>query len=714
MRLLLAVALALTATLNLSAQTCVPAALLPAGQGNGTLSASSCSLSDGTPYDAYRLTLPGRGQVQIGLNPPVTGLSLMLQDSTGAQIASGASIQRQVESGSYTVLVNGLTPASGWQAPAPYTLQTAFNPEPGTWCNNFTAIGVSQSVSGALGAAGCQAPDGTPYDALSLSTLGAGTLTVTVASTDFTPVLTVRGSDGTALATDPASVSIPVTSFSQYLVVVASADHAGSYEVTTSFQPASGETCVPQSAVLAAPSAADNNAIAATSCAMVIDDAGDAASFNYYNLAVASAGLADIAVGSTDFSPTLNLLDAAGNTLASDSAGGGFAAATGTHSEIRMYLAPGSYTVQVLSSIGSTGKYSLNYGFAAGAPSPCSPMAYAPGPSFSGTLSPASCRTALGLADIYSLNLPASGTLSLQMTAATFPSQVAIRDSKDNLIVMNQDLEGLGASQLTATLPAGSYTILASANSGSGAYVLSGSFQPVPIAPCNQNLPLGLNSGYLQIFGLGSCTGSNGQPVDLYQFTMPSAGVAAVVMTSSEVTGSLTLTDSNGNFLRSDLNSYAPNDPFIVQYLPAGTYRLWASSLNNAVGGQYLMSLLANLGARPAFCSTLGPLAVGTTASGTLGIGSCQYIDNTFVDVYQVTLTDTTTIDLELDSAAFDAYLTLLDGKGNLLAQDDDSGGGTNARIVQQLAAGTYYVLAKQFGGYYPAGAYTLSLTADP
>jgi hypothetical protein len=533
---------------------------------------------------------------------------------------------------------------------------------------------------------------------------------VTVSSTAFTPVLTVRSGDGTALGTDPASVSIPVTGFSNYQIVVATSDTTGAYQVTTAFQPGPTETCVPQQ-TLTTPTA-DSNSITAASCAAVIDSGGDQAFFNYYNLTVTAAGLADIGATSSDFSPTLYLLDAAGNTLATDTGGGGYQAGSGTQSGIRLPLSPGSYTVEVLSNYASGGGYTLNYNFTAGTPQPCAPAGYTAGAAQSGTLSPSSCRTALGLSDLYSMTLAAPGILTVNLSASAFPTQVAIRDAKDNLIVMNQDVEGLGMSHITATLPAGSYTIVAAANTGSGSYLLATGFSPAAIAPCSQGQALAINGGYIQTLGGGGCVGSNGQPADLYQFTMPAPGVAAAVMTSSEVAGYLTLTDSSGKVLRSDQDSYASNDPFIVQYLPAGTYQLWARDVTDSVGGEYLMSLLATLGPRPPFCGSLGPLALGASISGNLTITSCQYIDNTFADMYQVTLDGGTTIDLRMNSSDFDAYLVVLDAKGNLIAQDDDSGGGTNARVIQQLGAGTYFVLAKQFANYYPSGKYTLSLAA--
>jgi len=52
----------------------------------------------------------------------------------------------------------------------------------------------------------------------------------------------------------------------------------------------------------------------------------------------------------------------------------------------------------------------------------------------------------------------------------------------------------------------------------------------------------------------------------------------------------------------------------------------------------------------------------------------------------------------------------VMDASGNVLSQDDDGGGGTNSRIIQSLSAGTYFVAAKPFSGYYNLGNYTLSL----
>ena len=64
---------------------------------------------------------------------------------------------------------------------------------------------------------------------------------------------------------------------------------------------------------------------------------------------------------------------------------------------------------------------------------------------------------------------------------------------------------------------------------------------------------------------------------------------------------------------------------------------------------------------------------------------------------------------IELTSDEFDAYLILVDPQGNALAQDDDGGGGTNAKIAIPLPiAGTYQVLVNSYN-VGETGEYVLS-----
>jgi hypothetical protein len=699
MRLLVAIALGLS---YLCAQPCVPASIPSAGSVSGALDATSCLLSDTTAYNPYRLDLPTRGQIRIDLNPGQADLILILRDASGASIDSGIAIHRPIEAGSYTLLVDARVPGQT----GAYTVQTAFSAEPGMLCDNFPSLGLSQSIGGTLGASGCVTPGNAPYEAYSLSTFGSGTVTVTATGANL-PGLLFRDTGARVMASGIGTVSAAVSAGSQYQVVVLSAGGDGAFQLTTGFQPAPGEKCLPRKSL--ASSSTDANSITADSCWVTIDGSGDQAYYDYYNLVVSNSGLADLAVSSGDFNPSLVLLDGAGNSLVTDSDGDPYSTGT-SHAEIRIELTPGTYAALVYSDVASGGNYNLSYSFTSGLPQPC-PAASASA-ALTGTLSPASCRTVLGLSDLYSMALTSAGTLDITVSSADFVPALALRDAKDNLVVVDRDDAGLGVAHITADLPAGNYMILPAAVSGLGGYQMTTAFTPHDIPPCTYPFPLALNGTYYEHLGPSSCRGWNGQPLDLYSFTLPTDGVIASVVASSDIDGYLVLTDASGNLLRRDDNTYANNDPLIVQFLPAGTYHLAVRDAAASAGGPYALALYAALGPRPPFCSPRGSLPVGGSVTGNINSAGCQYGDNTLADIYRVDLLSDGVIDLRLNSSDFDAYLVLVDTLGDLVAQDDDSGGGTNSRINKKVPGGTYYVVAKPFSDYFSQGNYTLTLNS--
>src|SRR5207248_298115 len=132
--------------------------------------------------------------------------------------------------------------------------------------------------------------------------------------------------------------------------------------------------------------------------------------------------------------------------------------------------------------------------------------------------------TASAAPDLYSFSHPASGTLDLTLSTTVFSCLVALRDAKDNLVILDRDIEGLGVAHLTADLPAGVYEVVAAAATGSGGYQLTSKFTPHDIPSCGYVQPLDINGGFVQKLGPNSCRGANGQAVDLYQFTLPSDG----------------------------------------------------------------------------------------------------------------------------------------------------------------------------------------------
>ncbi len=337
---------------HLRAQDCAAIArILPAGALTGTLSTANCRLSDGTAYAPYRLDLPVRGQIRIALTGNATDFQLILRDAAGTKLDSGAAIARPIEAGRYTVVLNGAKPGQGGD----YGISTTFTGEPGMLCSNFPNLGRRQVVNGILPSSACLALDGTPYEAYTVTTDGSGTLTITVDSTDFTPMIAVRSNDGHLLAAPAASpVNILVNGDSQYFVIVTSDGKSGAYTISTTFQTAGDETCKSQKTF--SDSDSDASTIGADSCFLTLAGSGDQTYYKlFWQLTVPAHGLMDVTATSGDFNATVNLLDAGGNLLASNAGGGGLDAQFNLQSSLCVPLPAGSDRLQIFSDVPSGG-----------------------------------------------------------------------------------------------------------------------------------------------------------------------------------------------------------------------------------------------------------------------------------------------------------------------------------------------------------------------
>jgi serine protease Do len=104
----------------------------------------------------------------------------------------------------------------------------------------------------------------------------------------------------------------------------------------------------------------------------------------------------------------------------------------------------------------------------------------------------------------------------------------------------------------------------------------------------------------------------------------------------------------------------------------------------------------------------------GSVVRGQLGRGSNVLpVDNSFFDLYTFEGRAGQRIQIEMASPEIDSFLILIDPNGNEVAQDDDSGGGSNARIVATLPAdGSYLLMANSYQAG-QAGTYSLHAQAS-
>jgi hypothetical protein len=712
------IAVLFLASLPVLGQMCSPPTpMSPNAAINGAIDSNSCVLTDGTSYVAYALTIPRRGNLQLTLKGAAGfAPSLILRDAGGHLLASGASITYYSEAGTYTLLVN----TARAKQSGSFTLTPVFTPEPYTYCRTFPSLGTGQTVNGNLTASSCKLPDQSLYDSYPITVYGAGTITVTMTSAAFDSFVILQGDNGSPLAQadaggagNPASITLPVSGNDTYTIVAAagsSKEPTGAYQLSTSFTPNAGETCVSQGALDQNP--VISGSVSVSSCNFNLPNREDSALFNFYTLHVSQIGMAQVSVPDSSFGPLLLLLDANGNEIAENAQSGGENSPL-----LRQQLSPGDYMLVIFNQDSFEGDYDLQYTFTPGTEPVCPAAALTGGNAVTGTLDgTASCLESGFLADRYQIVLPVAGTVNIDLSSQDFTSLLFLEDAKNNALYFGEDTDDNGSSHIQIRLPAGTYYALAASADLPGGYTINYAVTPgpIPACPAPKSIPVanGSSNGFNGTLSFtGSCSSPNGALSNNYTFTTTASGAIAAVMVSGDVDSLLFLADSKGNPLRFDNNSYSQGNAIIVDYLPAGTYKLQATSDGFQNQGNYQIDLLFTAaGSDPKTCAAKNA-AVGKSITGLLSYTSCQYLDDTFADIYSVTITDASNpLDIAATSTAFDTYLILLDNKGNVLGIDDNSGGGTNAHLIQNVAVGSYFVVVKPASDPSSSGSYALSI----
>lgn len=106
----------------------------------------------------------------------------------------------------------------------------------------------------------------------------------------------------------------------------------------------------------------------------------------------------------------------------------------------------------------------------------------------------------------------------------------------------------------------------------------------------------------------------------------------------------------------------------------------------------------------------LSTIACGQTVFGQLEPTDCALDDGSFADFHEFSATAGQTVTVTMTSGSVDAYLFLLDPNDNVVGEDDDSAGGTNARIVTTLtASGPFAIVANSLTAA-ETGPYSVTL----
>jgi hypothetical protein len=157
----------------------------------------------------------------------------------------------------------------------------------------------------------------------------------------------------------------------------------------------------------------------------------------------------------------------------------------------------------------------------------------------------------------------------------------------------------------------------------------------------------------------------------------------------------------DGELMLADDDGAGGTDAGIIEYeVPAtGTYRVLARGYSAEEGGQYELSLtLVEL-------EIQGTLVPGQAVEAELEVGMRHHW------LFEGAAGDVVTISMRAIDGEWDTFLELIGPNSELVTEDDDSGGESDAAILdfELPLDGTYRIVARGFSQLH-SGAYELTL----
>ena len=185
---------------------------------------------------------------------------------------------------------------------------------------------------------------------------------------------------------------------------------------------------------------------------------------------------------------------------------------------------------------------------------------------------------------------------------------------------------------------------------------------------------------------------SDGSRYKMYAFVGNKGDTVAVDLTSDDFDANILVADASGNSLARNDDGGGRCNARVAFVPPAtGNYRVYANSSAQAELGEYHLTLARGHSATPLPADTVckgfgrvaGLLEVGQTITGSLSSDDPEFTgDSTYFERWILPVKPNQAFTVDLLSDDFDAYLMLTKGRGDKLVDNDDGGGGCNARLV--------------------------------
>lgn len=106
-------------------------------------------------------------------------------------------------------------------------------------------------------------------------------------------------------------------------------------------------------------------------------------------------------------------------------------------------------------------------------------------------------------------------------------------------------------------------------------------------------------------------------------------------------------------------------------------------------------------------------ISCGQTVNGSLSTSDCALIDGSYADFYEFTGTSGQDVTVTMRSSSVNSYLGLLDPNQQDVQENDNGGGGNDARLTYHLNSSGQWVIAAGSYSSGETGPYTLTLTCS-
>jgi len=227
------------------------------------------------------------------------------------------------------------------------------------------------------------------------------------------------------------------------------------------------------------------------------------------------------------------------------------------------------------------------------------------------------------------------------------------------------------------------------------------------VAPLDAQQRISMGQTIQGTLDAGSLKLDDGSYFNLYRYDSPGNETIVILYQSTAFDAYLmlgTMTDGTFESIANDDDGGGGTDSRIEHTLTAaGTYYIRANTLGADETGSYTIRL-QRVGSTPQAITqrstgSVRNLTIGETISEQLTAENEMLQDSSYAQRYRVQLAAGQQVQITLQGDDFDAYLMLLDDEGTVVARDDDSAGGTDARIdYTAVKSGAHIIIVNSLG----------------